>query len=156
EDLIEASWDTGAYLTSSGTLKRIAIKISKSCKDLRLPSSGPRCGCGAIQLPPVQAGSSILPGKINPVIPEMAHQVAFQVIGNDLAVTMAANSGQLQLTAFEPVILLNILQSIRLLEKALRLLSQRCVSGITANSDHNERRLQNSLALATALVPHIG
>ncbi len=155
-DLIEASSDAGAYVTFSGVLKRIAVKLSKICNDLRLLSSGPRSGFNEIRLPPVQAGSSIMPGKINPVIPEVVNQVAFQVIGNDLTVTMAAEAGQLQLNAFEPVILLNVMQSMRILMRAMDTLAERCVKGIEANVAQCEGMLENSLVLATMLVPHIG
>lgn len=155
-DLIEASSDCGAYVTFSGVLKRIAVKLSKICNDLRLLSSGPRSGFNEIRLPAVQAGSSIMPGKINPVIPEVVNQVAFQVIGNDLTVTMAAEAGQLQLNAFEPVIVLNVLQSMRILMQAMDTLATRCVAGIEANVAQCEGALENSLVLATMLVPHIG
>lgn len=155
-DLVEASSDAGAYVTFSGVLKRIAVKLSKICNDLRLLSSGPRSGFNEIRLPPMQAGSSIMPGKINPVIPEVVNQVAFQVIGNDLTVTMAAEAGQLQLNAFEPVIILNVLQSMRILMQAMDTLNERCVSGIEANVAQCEGMLENSLVLATMLVPHIG
>ena len=155
-DLIEASSDTGAYVTFSGVLKRIAVKLSKICNDLRLLSSGPRSGFNEIRLPAVQAGSSIMPGKINPVIPEVVNQVAFQVIGNDLTVTMAAEGGQLQLNAFEPVIVLNVLQSMRILMQAMDTLAERCVKDIEANVAQCEGMLENSLVLATMLVPHIG
>ncbi len=155
-DLIEASSDTGAYVTFSGVLKRIAVKLSKICNDLRLLSSGPRSGFNEIRLPAVQAGSSIMPGKVNPVIPEVVNQVAFQVIGNDLTVTMAAEAGQLQLNAFEPVIVLNVLQSMRILSQAMDTLAERCIKGIEANVAQCEGALENSLVLATMLVPHIG
>lgn len=155
-DLIEASSDCGAYVTFSGVLKRIAVKLSKICNDLRLLSSGPRSGFNEIRLPAVQAGSSIMPGKVNPVIPEVVNQVAFQVIGNDLTVTMAAEAGQLQLNAFEPVIVLNVLQSMRILMQAMDTLATRCVAGIEANVAQCEGALENSLVLATMLVPHIG
>ncbi|MDM7933647.1 aspartate ammonia-lyase [Tabrizicola sp.] len=155
-NLIEASSDAGAYVTFSGTLKRIAVKLSKICNDLRLLSSGPRSGFNEIRLPAMQAGSSIMPGKINPVIPEVVNQVAFQVIGNDLTVTMAAEAGQLQLNAMEPIIVLNILQSMRILMQAMDTLSERCVKGIEANVAVCEITLENSLVLATMLVPHIG
>lgn len=155
-DLIEASSDTGAYVTFSSVLKRIAVKLSKICNDLRLLSSGPRSGFNEIRLPPVQAGSSIMPGKVNPVIPEVVNQVAFQVIGNDLTVTMAAEAGQLQLNAFEPIIVLNVLQSMRILMQAMDTLATRCVQGIEANVAQCEGALENSLVLATMLVPHIG
>ncbi|WP_068301013.1 aspartate ammonia-lyase [Pararhodobacter sp. CCB-MM2] len=155
-NLIEASSDTGAYVTFSGVLKRISVKLSKICNDLRLLSSGPRSGFNEIHLPPVQAGSSIMPGKINPVIPEVVNQVAFQVIGNELTVTLAAEAGQLQLNAMEPIIVLNVLQSMRILMQAMDTLAERCVSGIRANVAQCEGALENSLVLATMLVPHIG
>lgn len=155
-DLIEASSDCGAYVTFSGVLKRIAVKLSKICNDLRLLSSGPRSGFNEIRLPAAQAGSSIMPGKVNPVIPEVVNQVAFQVIGNDLTVTMAAEAGQLQLNAFEPVIVLNVLQSMRILMQAMDTLAERCVRGIEANVAQCEGVLENSLVLATMLVPHLG
>jgi aspartate ammonia-lyase len=155
-DLIEASSDCGAYVTFSGVLKRIAVKLSKICNDLRLLSSGPRSGFVEIYLPAMQAGSSIMPGKVNPVIPEVVNQIAFQVIGNDLTVTMAAEAGQLQLNAFEPVIMLNILQSMRILMAGMDTLATRCIAGITANAKGCEMALENSLVLATMLVPHIG
>jgi aspartate ammonia-lyase len=156
KDLIEASSDAGAYVTFSGVLKRIAIKLSKICNDLRLLSSGPKSGFNEITLPAVQAGSSIMPGKINPVIPEVVNQVAFQVIGNDLTVTMAAEAGQLQLNAFEPVILMNILQSMVMLQNSVDALATKCVQGIQANASVCEDKLENSLVLATMLVPHVG
>ena len=155
-DLIEATSDTGAFVTFSGVLKRIAVKVSKICNDLRLLSSGPRAGLGEINLPPVQPGSSIMPGKVNPVIPEMVNQVAYQVIGNDLTVTFAAEAGQLQLNAFEPVIALNIFQSIRILAHAVAALSERCIKGITANEDHCRHLVTHSIGLVTALNPVIG
>lgn len=155
-DLIEASSDLGAFVTFSGVLKRIAVKLSKVCNDLRLLSSGPRAGIGEIVLPPVQAGSSIMPGKVNPVIPEVVNQVAFQVIGNDLTVTMAAEGGQLQLNAFEPVIIYKVLESMRVLSRAMAVLTDRCVVGIEADEARCEALLNGSLIFATALVPKIG
>ncbi len=155
-DLIEATSDTGAFVTFSGVLKRIAVKVSKICNDLRLLSSGPRAGLGEINLPPVQPGSSIMPGKVNPVIPEVVNQVAYQVIGNDLTVTFAAEAGQLQLNAFEPVIALNILQSMRIMTRAMTALAERCIKGITANEDHCRKMVTHSIGLVTALNPVIG
>jgi aspartate ammonia-lyase len=155
-DLIEASWDTGAFVAFSSMLKRLAVKLSKIANDLRLLSSGPRGGFGELVLPAMQPGSSIMPGKINPVIPEALNQVCFQVIGNDLTVTMAAEAGQLQLNAFEPVIVANIMQSMNLLTNAIRIFSSRCVSGIQANQEKCLKTVEISTALATALVPHIG
>ncbi len=155
-NLIEASSDLGAFVTFSGILKRVAVKLSKICNDLRLLSSGPRGGIGEISLPAVQAGSSIMPGKVNPVIPEVVNQVAFQVMGNDLTVTMAAQAGQLQLNAMEPVAAYNILESIRILTNAITILTRRCINGIEANVERCAALLDNSLVLATLLAPHIG
>ncbi len=156
DNLIEASSDLGALVMFSGTLKRIAVKISKMANDLRLLSSGPRAGLGEITLPPMQAGSSIMPGKVNPVIPEVVNQVAFQVIGNDLTVTLAAEAGQLQLNAMEPVAALNLLQSERMLAQAFEHLAERCVVGIRANEARCAEQLAGSLVLATRLVNKIG
>jgi len=155
-DLIEATSDTGVFITFSGVLKRVAVKVSKICNDLRLLSSGPRAGIGEIALPPVQAGSSIMPGKVNPVIPEVVNQIAYQVVGNDLTITMAAEAGQLQLNAMEPIIVFNLLQSIRILTNGMHVLTDRCVVGISANVERSEELLRNSLVLATALAPRIG
>ncbi len=143
-------------MTFSGVLKRIAVKLSKICNDLRLLGSGPRAGIGEIILPAVQAGSSIMPGKVNPVIPEVVNQTAYQVIGNDLTVTLAAEAGQLQLNVMEPVVIFNILQSIRMLEAAMTVLTQRCVTGIVADETRIASLLSNSLVAVTALVPRIG
>ncbi len=155
-DLIEATQDPGAFVHLSGVLKRVAVKLSKTCNDLRLLSSGPRAGIGEINLPPVQAGSSIMPGKVNPVIPEVVNQVAFAVIGNDITITMAAEGGQLQLNAFEPIIVKSLSESISQLSAACRTLADRCVDGITANIDIMAQRLEQSLGIATALNPLIG
>ena len=155
-DLVEATSDMGAFITFSGVLKRIAVKLSKICNDLRLLSSGPRTGFNEINLPAVQPGSSIMPGKVNPVIPEAMNQVAFQVIGNDLTVTMAAESGQLQLNVMEPVLALNILQSMRIMSIAIPLLADRCVSGITANRDRCRELVEGSIGIITAVNPYIG
>ena len=155
-DLVEATQDCGAFVHLSGVLKRIAVKLSKICNDLRLLSSGPRAGFNEINLPPVQAGSSIMPGKINPVIPEVVNQVAFEVIGNDVTVTMAAEAGQLQLNAFEPIILHSLGESVTHLTAACRVLADRCVKGITANPDVTRAFVENSIGLATALNPAIG
>ncbi|MDX3976389.1 aspartate ammonia-lyase [Shinella sp.] len=155
-DFVEACWDTGAFVLFSGTIKRTAIKLSKISNDLRLLSSGPRGGFGEINLPPTQPGSSIMPGKVNPVIPEVVNQVAFQVIGADLVVTLAAEAGQLQLNAFEPVIVFNLLQSITLMTNAIRTLTEKCVTGITANEERCKQHLEAGTALATALTSLIG
>ncbi len=155
-NLVEASWDMGGFVMFSGVLKRIATKLSKIANDLRLLSSGPRGGIGEIALPAMQPGSSIMPGKVNPVIPEVMNLVCFQVIGNDLAVTMAAEGGQLQLNAFEPLIAHNILTSISLLANAIGTFTTRCVAGITAREDVCARHVENSVSTVTALVPLLG
>ncbi|MFF3314025.1 aspartate ammonia-lyase [Streptomyces sp. NPDC003035] len=155
-NLVEATQDCGAFVQLSGVLKRLAVKLSKTCNDLRLLSSGPRAGLNEINLPAVQAGSSIMPGKVNPVIPEVVNQVAFEVIGNDITITMAAEGGQLQLNAFEPVILHSLAKSITSLRAACLTLAERCVVGITANTDALRATVENSIGLATALNPHIG
>jgi len=155
-NLIEATQDAGSFVQLSGVLKRIAVKLSKTCNDLRLLSSGPRAGLGEIALPAVQAGSSIMPGKVNPVIPEVVNQIAFEVIGNDITVTMAAEGGQLQLNAFEPVIAHSLFKSLYHLAAGCRTLGERCVRGITANRERARRLLDESTALVTALTPFIG
>ena len=155
-NLVEATQDAGSFVQLSGVLKRIAVKLSKTCNDLRLLSSGPRAGIGEIQLPAVQAGSSIMPGKVNPVIPEVVNQVAFEVIGNDVTVTMAAEGGQLQLNAFEPIIAHSLFKSLQHLSSGCRTLAERCVVGITANVERARRLLDESTALVTALTPILG
>jgi aspartate ammonia-lyase len=155
-DLVEATADTGAFVQLSGVLKRCAVKLSKICNDLRLLSSGPRAGFGEINLPPMQPGSSIMPGKVNPVIPEVVNQVCFDVIGGDVTVTMAAEAGQLQLNVFEPVIAFRLLRSMTSLTAACRVLRERCVLGITANPDRMRWFVENSIGIVTALVPVIG
>ncbi|HEY2255906.1 MAG TPA: aspartate ammonia-lyase [Variovorax sp.] len=155
-NLIEATQDCGAFVQLSGVLKRIAVKLSKTCNDLRLLSSGPRSGFGEINLPPMQAGSSIMPGKVNPVIPEVVNQVAFEVFGNDLTVTFAAEAGQLQLNAFEPIIASALFRSFKHLTNACDTLAERCVRGITANPDRLKESIERSIALVTALNPIIG
>lgn len=155
-NLIEATQDCGAFVQLSGVLKRVAVKISKICNDLRLLSSGPRAGFNEINLPAVQAGSSIMPGKVNPVIPEVVNQVAFEVIGNDLTVTFAAEAGQLQLNAFEPIIAHSLFKSVSHMQEACLTLEKRCVSGITANRERLRAYVENSIGLVTALNPYIG
>ncbi|MCZ4257004.1 aspartate ammonia-lyase [Sulfitobacter sp. G21635-S1] len=155
-NLLAASYDQSAFVTYSGILKRVAVKLSKISNDLRLLSSGPLAGIGEIRLPPVQAGSSIMPGKVNPVIPEAVNQVAYEVIGRDVTVTMASEAGQLQLNAMEPVIIYSILQSTRLLTRAVRMLDEKCVSGIEADRERCAELLDKSLAMAASLVPVIG
>jgi aspartate ammonia-lyase len=155
-NLLQASWDMGAFVMFSAVLKRIATKLSKISSDLRLLSSGPRGGLAEISLPSRQPGSSIMPGKVNPVIPEMVNLVCFQVIGHDLAITLAAEGGQLQLNAFEPLIAHNTLDSISLLTNAVNTLSKLCVQGIQANPESCLKHLEASTATLTALVPYIG
>ena len=156
ENLVEATQDCGAFVQLSGVLKRIAVKLSKTCNDLRLLSSGPRAGLGEINLPPVQAGSSIMPGKINPVIPEVVNQIAFEVIGNDMTVTMAAEGGQLQLNAFEPIIAYSLFRSIHHLRQGCVVLARQCVAGITPNTDRLAEMVRNTIGIVTALNPHLG
>jgi aspartate ammonia-lyase len=156
DDLLAASWGTGDYVSYSGTLKRLAGTLSKIANDLRLLCSGPRGGLGEISLPSLQPGSSIMPGKVNPVIPEAVNQACFQVIGNDLTVTLAAGAGQLQLNAFMPVIMANLMDSGDLLARATRMLAEKCIDGIAANAERCDELLQASVGMATALVPQIG
>ena len=155
-NLLEASWDMGGFVMFSAVLKRIAVKLSKIANDLRLLSSGPRGGFGEISLPAMQPGSSIMPGKVNPVIPEMVSLVCYQVIGHDLAITLAAEAGQLQLNAFEPLIATNSLDSINLLQNAVNTFAMLCVDGIQANQENCLKHLEASTATVTALVPFIG
>ena len=155
-DLVEATSDTGAFVQLSGVMKRTATKLSKICNDLRLLSSGPRAGFGEINLPAMQPGSSIMPGKVNPVIPEVVNQVCFEVIGGDVTVTMAAEAGQLQLNAFEPVIAYRLLRGLDMLRNACIVLRERCVTGITANADRMRYFVEHSIGIVTALVPVLG
>jgi aspartate ammonia-lyase len=155
-NLVEATQDAGSFVQLSGVLKRVAVKLSKICNDLRLLSSGPRAGLGEINLPPVQAGSSIMPGKVNPVIPEVVNQIAFEVIGNDVTVSMAAEAGQLQLNAFEPIIAHSLFKSLAHLRAGCLTLAERCVRGITANREHLRRMVEHSIGIVTALNPSIG
>jgi aspartate ammonia-lyase len=156
DNLIEATQDMGAFIELSSVLKQMAIKLSKVSNDLRLLSSGPRAGLGEINLPPVQAGSSIMPGKVNPVIPEVVNQIAFEVIGNDVTVSFAAEAGQLQLNAFEPVIACNLFNSLAYLRQGCLTLARNCISGITANHEVLKQTVANSIGIVTALNPHIG
>lgn len=155
-NLLEATWDMGAFVLYSGYLKRVASKLSKIANDLRLLSSGPRAGIGEILLPQRQPGSSIMPGKVNPVIPEAVNAAAFRVFGLDTTVTFAAEAGQLQLNAFEPVILASIDESVHLLSNAIALLIEKCLVDLEANPDVCRANLEASTALATFLVPTIG
>jgi aspartate ammonia-lyase len=156
EDMVEATQDVGVFVLVSGVLKRVAVKLSKTANDLRLLSSGPRAGFGEINLPPRQAGSSIMPGKVNPVIPEVVNQIAFTVIGNDMTVTMACEAGQLQLNAFEPIITRSLMMSIIYLRQGCYTLADRCVSGITANADRLRADVERSIGTVTALSPILG
>ena len=155
-DLVEATPDTGAYVSYSAALKRLAVKLSKTCNDLRLMASGPRCGLHEINLPAMAPGSSIMPGKVNPVIPEVTNQVCFKVIGNDTAVCFAAEAGQLQLNVMEPVIVECILESQTWLINVMNTLRTLCVEGITVNADHCYEMVKNSIGIVTALNPYIG
>ena len=156
KDLVEATPDTGDYVSYSGALKRLAVKLSKICNDLRLMASGPRCGLHEINLPPMAPGSSIMPGKVNPVIPEVTNQTCFKVIGNDTTVMIAAEAGQLQLNVMEPVITQCIIESQTWLGRAMDTLRERCVDGITVNAEHNTETVRNSIGIVTALNPYIG
>ena len=155
-DFIEATNDTGAFVMYSSAVKRLAIKLSKICNDLRLLSSGPRTGLNEINLPPMQPGSSIMPGKVNPVIPEVVNQVAFKVIGNDLTVTFAAEAGQLELNVMEPIIVFSMFESIEMMTKAMTTLRDKCIIGITANEEHCRNLVYNSIGIVTALLPFLG
>ncbi len=155
-DLVEATSDTGVFVQLSGVLKRCAVKLSKICNDLRLLSSGPRAGLGEINLPAMQPGSSIMPGKVNPVIPEVVNQVCFDVIGGDVTVTMAAEGGQLQLNVFEPIIAYRLLRGMIILTRACDVLRARCVEGITPNVDRMRYFVEHSIGIVTALVPILG
>ncbi len=155
-DLVEATADTGVFVQLSGVLKRCAVKLSKICNDLRLLSSGPRAGFGEINLPAMQPGSSIMPGKVNPVIPEVVNQVCFDIIGGDVTVTMAAEAGQLQLNVFEPVIAYRLLRGLAMLASACNVLRERCIEGITANPERMRMFVEQSIGVVTALVPALG
>ncbi len=156
DNLVEATQDTGSFVMFSSALKRLSIKLSKIMNDLRLLSSGPRAGLNEINLPAVQPGSSIMPGKVNPVIPEVVNQVAFKVIGNDLTVTMAAEAGQLELNVMEPVIVQSLFESMEMLRNAMTILRHKTINGITANKEHLEQMVRNSIGIVTALNPVIG
>jgi len=155
-NLVEATQDTGAFVMYSSAVKRLAVKLSKICNDLRLLSSGPRTGFQEINLPPMQPGSSIMPGKVNPVIPEVVNQIAFKVIGNDLTVTLAAEAGQLELNVMEPVIVQSIFESIEMLKNGMTTLKYKCIDGITANEKRCRELVENSIGLVTALNPVLG
>jgi aspartate ammonia-lyase len=155
-DLVEATSDTGAYVLLSGALKRTSSKLTKICNDIRLLASGPRCGLNEIDLPQMQPGSSIMPGKVNPVIPEVVNQVGFLVIGLDLTVTLAASAGQLQLNVMEPVITFALFFSISTLQNAVESLRANCIVGIRANAEHSRQMVLNSLGIVTLLKPTLG
>ena len=155
-NLVEATQDSGVYVQLSGVLKRVAVKISKICNDLRLLSSGPRCGLNEINLPPMAPGSTIIPGKVNPIIPEVVNQVAYAVIGNDVTVSFAAEAGQLELNVMEPVIAFSLFNSLVILRRASVTLADRCVRGITANRDRCREYVEHSIGLVTALNPYLG
>ena len=155
-DMIDATQNLDSYASVSGIVKNCAITLSKMSNDLRLMSSGPRTGFGEINLPAKQNGSSIMPGKVNPVIPEVVNQVAFNIIGNDVTIAMAAEAGQLELNAFEPIIFYNLFQSIETLTFAVRTLIDNCIVGITANEEHCRKMVENSIGIITAICPYVG
>jgi aspartate ammonia-lyase len=156
DDLVDGTQNQDAIVSFSGALKTCAVNLSKIANDLRLMSSGPRTGIGEINLPKKQNGSSIMPGKVNPVIPEVVSQIAFEVIGNDVTVTMAAEAGQLELNAFEPIAFYNLINSLEMLTKGIKTLVDNCIVDITANRQRCEDLLNSSASLATALCPYIG
>jgi len=156
EDLITATQDTSVFVQISGLLKRIAVKVSKICNDLRLLSSGPRAGLNEINLPAMQPGSSIMPGKVNPVIPEVVNQVAYDVIGGDVTITMAAEAGQLQLNVFEPMIMYRLFHSMNMLSRSVDTLTEKCIDGIEANEDVCLKWVESSVGIVTALTPKLG
>lgn len=156
EDLIDGTQNLDGFLYVSGVLKTFAANLSKISNDLRLMSSGPQVGIGDIKLKPTQAGSSIMPGKVNPVIPEVVNQVAFNVIGNDMTVTMAVEAGQLELNAFEPIIFYNLFESLKTLKNAIYTLRVNCIDHITADRSELSEQVEKSIGLVTALAPHIG
>ena len=155
-DLIDATQNLDEFVAVSGAVKTCAVNLSKMSNDLRLMSSGPRCGLGEINLPARQNGSSIMPGKVNPVIPEVVNQVAFNIIGNDMTVTMAVEAGQLELNAFEPIIFYNLIQSVETLTYAVHTLVDNCIVGITANRDRCRDMVEHSVGIITAICPHVG
>ncbi len=156
KNMVQATSDTGSILNVSGTLKAVAVKLSRISNDLRLLASGPRTGLGEINLPPMQPGSSIMPGKVNPVIPEVVNQIAFRVIGGDMTVSMASEAAQLQLNVMEPVMAFTILENIEMLINGMNTLKDKCVVGITANAEHTHEMVMNSIGLVTALNPYLG
>ncbi len=155
-NLVEATWDTGCYVQISGALKRSATKISKICNDLRLLSSGPRTGFNEINLPKMQPGSSIMPGKVNPVMPELLNQICFDIMGKDVTISIASEAGQLELNVMEPIMAFSLFNGIKRLRRGLRALQDKCISGITANVDRCRQLVTQSIGLVTALLPYIG
>lgn len=156
ENLVDATQNTDAFLEVSGALKTLAVNLSKIANDLRLMASGPRTGFGEINLPPMQPGSSIMPGKVNPVMPEVVNQVSFQVQGNDFTIALACGAGQLELNVMEPVVVFNLLQSLDILRNVLKVFKERCVVGITANEARCRYLVENSVGVVTAINPHVG
>lgn len=156
EDLVDSTQNLDCFVSVSSAIKTCAVSLSKISNDLRLMSSGPRTGFGEINLPPKQNGSSIMPGKVNPVIPEVMSQVAFKIIGNDVAITMAAEAGQLELNAFEPLIFFNLFQSIEMLANGINTFTENCIKGITANRERCRDLVENSIGIVTAICPHVG
>ncbi len=155
-DLVDATQNLDEFVAVSGTVKTCAVNLSKMCNDLRLLSSGPRCGFGEINLPAKQNGSSIMPGKVNPVIPEVVNQVAFNIMGNDLTITLAAEGGQLELNAFEPIIFWNLTHAVEFLTYAVKTLTDNCITGITANRERCQSLVDHSVGIITALTPYLG
>jgi aspartate ammonia-lyase len=156
DDLVDATQNTDAFMEVSGALKTLAVNLSKVANDLRLMASGPRTGLNEINLPPMQPGSSIMPGKVNPVMAEVVNQVSFQVQGNDFTIALACGAGQLELNVMEPVVVFNLLQSLDILRNVLRVFRERCVSGITANVERCRDMVENSVGIVTAINPHVG
>ena len=156
EDLVDATQNTDAFMEVSGTLRTLAVDLSKIANDLRLMASGPRTGLKEINLPSMQPGSSIMPGKVNPVMAEVVNQVAFQVQGNDFTVALACGAGQLELNVMEPVVVFNLLQSLDILRNVTRVFRDRCIVGITANVERCREMVENSVGIVTAINPHVG
>jgi len=156
DDLIEATSSVGAFCFLSGVLRNVAVKVSKVCNDLRLLGSGPRCGLSEINLPPMAPGSSIMPGKVNPVIPEVMNMCCFETIGNDVTIAFGCEAGQLELNVMEPVIIYKLFTSIRVLTRGMNTFRERCIVGITANEERCKQMVHNSIGIVTALLPHIG
>lgn len=156
ENLVDATQNTDAYTEVSSSLKILAINLSKMANDLRLMASGPKTGLNEINLPPRQPGSSIMPGKVNPVMAEVVNQIAFQVIGNDHTISLASEAGQLELNVMEPVLVFNLLQSLSVLQNGIRVFRKNLIEGITANVDRCKELVENSIGIVTAINPHVG